>query len=162
LYDTFGFPVDLTADIARERGISIDLPGFEEAMQAQRERSREASKFGVDMRASISVEGKTNFSGYEKVADEGKVVTLVRGSESVQVLHAGESGQVILDHTPFYAESGGQVGDTGVLVTSTARFEVTDTQKIGAAHAHIGKLVSGELRLGDRVEARVDSERRRA
>ncbi|HEX7113604.1 MAG TPA: alanine--tRNA ligase [Steroidobacter sp.] len=162
LYDTFGFPVDLTADIARERGISIDLPGFEAAMQAQRERSREASKFGVDMRASISIDSKTNFSGYENVADTGKVVTLLRGSEPVDVLHAGESGQVILDHTPFYAESGGQVGDTGVLVTSTARFEVTDTQKLGSAHAHIGKLVSGELKVGDRVEAQVDSDRRRA
>ena len=121
LYDTFGFPVDLTADIARERGLTIDQPGFEAAMQAQRERGRAASKFGVDLRSGVSVEGKTSFSGYEHVSDTGTVVALLRDKQRVEALRAGEDGQVILDHTPFYAESGGQVGDSGALVNGAAR-----------------------------------------
>ena len=162
LYDTFGFPVDLTADIARERGLTIDEAGFEAAMEAQRERGRAASKFGVDMRAGVSIDDKTNFSGYDKLIDAGTVVALLRGKERVDVLRAGEEGQVILDHTPFYAESGGQVGDAGSLVGLESEFDVSDTQKIGSAFAHIGRVTGGELRVGARVEARVDPVRRRA
>ena len=162
LYDTFGFPVDLTADIARERGLTIDQPGFEAAMQAQRERGRAASKFGIDLRSGVSVEGKTSFSGYENVSDTGTVVALLRGKERVEALRAGEEGQAVLDHTPFYAESGGQVGDSGVLVNGAAEFEVADTQKLGGAYAHIGRLTRGQLKVGDRLEARVDAVRRRA
>jgi len=162
LYDTYGFPVDLTADIARERGLTIDQEGFEAAMEAQRERARAASKFGVDLRAGITVDEKTKFSGYERLVDTGTVVALFKGRERVDVLKAGEEGQVVLDHTPFYAESGGQVGDTGTLVglTSPIEFKVEDTQKLGQAHAHIGRLVSGELKVGDQLEARVDEKRR--
>jgi alanyl-tRNA synthetase len=162
LYDTFGFPVDLTADIARERGLTIDHAGYEAAMERQRKQSQEASKFGVDLRSGVTVEGKTDFSGYEHLAGTGTIVTLLKNKEHVNALRQGEEGQVILDHTPFYAESGGQVGDTGMLVAGAARFEVTDTQKIGSAFAHIGRVTSGEFKQGARVEARVDAERRRA
>ena len=162
LYDTFGFPLDLTADIARERGFTIDEAGFEAAMEAQRERGRAASKFGVDLRAGVSLDDKTNFSGYDNVKDSGNIVALLRGKERVDVLRAGEEGQVILDHTPFYAESGGQVGDTGELLGGGARFEVLDTLKIGSAFAHVGRMSDGELRVGSRIEAHVDAERRRA
>jgi alanyl-tRNA synthetase len=163
LYDTYGFPVDLTADIARERGLTIDEAGFESAMEAQRERARAASKFGVDLRGSnVTLEGKTNFSGYETLADQVNVVALLRGSDHVQVLRAGEEGQVILDRTPFYAESGGQVGDQGALIAGNTQFTVSDTQKIGTSYAHVGKVAAGELKVGHRVEARVDEARRRA
>ena len=162
LYDTFGFPVDLTADIARERGLTIDHAGYEAAMEAQRKQSQAASKFGVDLRAGVTVDGKTNFSGYEHLIDSGTIVALLKNKERADVLRAGEEGQVVLDHTPFYAESGGQVGDAGTLVLGSARFEVTDTQKLGGAYAHIGRVASGEFKQGARVEARVDEERRRA
>lgn len=162
LYDTFGFPDDMTADIARERGLTIDRAGFELAKEEQKLRSQEASKFGVDLRAGVSVEGKTKFSGYESVTDTGKVVALLRDKERVDALRAGEEGQVILDHTPFYAESGGQVGDSGLLVGGSAEFEVRDTLKLGGAYAHVGRLTRGELKIGDRVEARVDEARRGA
>ncbi|MET0223850.1 MAG: alanine--tRNA ligase, partial [Terrimicrobium sp.] len=162
LNDTFGFPVDLTADIARERGLTIDEAGFDAALKAQQERGRASSKFGVDLTSGVTLEDKTNFSGYEHLIDSGTVVALLRGKERVEVLSAGEEGQVILDHTPFYAESGGQVGDAGVLVDTAADFEVLDTQKVGSAFAHIGRVKKGELRVGSRVEARVDVVRRRA
>jgi alanyl-tRNA synthetase len=162
LYDTFGFPKDLTADIARERGLTIDEAGFERAMQVQKDQSKAASKFGVDLRAGVSLEDKTNFSGYDNLIGAGTIVTLLRGKERVEVLSAGEEGQVILDHTPFYAESGGQIGDAGVLAGEGAEFEVVDTQKIGSAFAHVGRVKSGELRVGSRIEARVDEVRRRA
>ncbi len=124
LYDTFGFPLDLTNDIARERGLSIDEVGFEAAMNEQRNRARAASKFGVDLRAGMTVEGQTRFTGYENEQGLGRVVNVFRGTEPVQVLLASEEGQVVLDSTPFYAESGGQVGDRGVLVSGDARFVV--------------------------------------
>jgi alanyl-tRNA synthetase len=162
LYDTFGFPADLTADIARERGLTIDEAGFEAAMATQRDQSRAASKFGVDLRAGVALEDKTNFIGYERLVESGSIVALLRGSERVDALRAGEEGQVVLDHTPFYAQSGGQVGDAGALIGANAQFEVTDTQKIGSAFAHVGKATSGELRVGDRLEARVDPSRRLA
>jgi alanyl-tRNA synthetase len=162
LYDTYGFPVDLTSDIARERGLGIDEAGFEAAMEAQRTRARAASKFGVDLRAGVQVEGQTAFSGYETEQAPGRVVELLRGSVRVEELRAGEEGQVVLDATPFYAESGGQVGDRGVLEAPGARFLVADTQKLGKAHLHVGRLESGTLRLGDTVEARVDHALRQA
>ena len=162
LYDTFGFPSDLTADIARERGLTIDQPGFDAAMQRQREGGRGGGKFDVDLRAGIVLTDQTSFSGYERDADHGVVVTLLRGKDRVEVLHAGEEGEVILDTTPFYAESGGQVGDTGSLRSEHATFEVRDTLKRNTAFAHVGKLVNGELRIGERVEAHVDKQRRSA
>ena len=162
LYDTYGFPVDLTNDIAREQGLTLDEAGFETAMDAQRARARAASKFGVDLRGDMQVEGRTLFEGYESERGEGKVVALFRGREAVTELRAGEEGQVVLDATPFYAESGGQVGDQGELAASGARFVVTDTQKLGNAHVHVGKLESGTLRVGDALTATVDSERRQA
>jgi alanyl-tRNA synthetase len=162
LYDTFGFPVDLTNDIARERGLAIDEAGFEAAMEAQRARARAASKFGVDLRAGVQVEGRTDFRGYESEQAAGQVTGLIRGSELVTELQAGEEGQVVLDSTPFYAESGGQVGDRGVLASDGMQFVVTDTRKLGKAHLHVGHLASGVLRVGDRVDARVDHALRQA
>ena len=162
LYDTYGFPADLTADVARERGLSIDQAGFDAAMEAQRARAQAASKFGADLRDTVKLDGKTSFSGYERLADEGVVTGLIVDGVLKPVVREGQTAQVVLDHTPFYAESGGQTGDAGILVSGNARFVVSDTIKFGGAHAHSGQLESGELRLGDRLEARVDGNRRRA
>ncbi|HWW32385.1 MAG TPA: alanine--tRNA ligase [Steroidobacteraceae bacterium] len=161
LYDTYGFPADLTADVARERGLTIDQAGFEAAMEQQRRRSQESSKFGVDQSAGARVDAQTVFRGYEELACAGQVVALLKGG-SVETLAAGEKGEVVLDRTPFYAESGGQVGDAGELTGPGVRFAVTDTQKRGAAHAHLGEVVEGTIRIGDTLEARVDSKRRQA
>ncbi len=156
LYDTFGFPVDLTADIARERGVRIDMAGFEAAMDQQRERARAASKFAAA--STLEYEGgKTEFHGYEALALTAQVAALYREGAKVQALKSGEQGTVVLDRTPFYAESGGQVGDRGELVAAGGTFEVGDTQKIQAeVYGHQGALKSGTLKLGDKVEARVD------
>jgi alanyl-tRNA synthetase len=162
LYDTYGFPIDLTADIARERGLTIDEPGYETAMEAQRDRARAASKFGVDQRAAVTLDGKTSFTGYDSEQDGASVVALIRGKDQVQLLRAGEEGQVVLDRTPFYAESGGQVGDAGELTGSDALFIVNDTQKLGQSYTHIGKLARGEIKIGDKLQASVDHERRTA
>jgi alanyl-tRNA synthetase len=162
LYDTYGFPADLTADIARERGLSIDQAAFDVAMEAQRVRARAASKFGADLRDTIKLAGTTDFSGYDRVADSARVTSLIFDGALVDVLRPGQEGQVVLDHTPFYAESGGQIGDTGFLLSANARFTVRDTQKIGASFAHVGVLEKGELRIGDAVEAQVDQGRRKA
>ncbi|MCC7201034.1 MAG: alanine--tRNA ligase, partial [Gammaproteobacteria bacterium] len=162
LYDTYGFPVDLTADIARERGLTVDTAGFEAAMEAQRDRARAASKFGVDLREAVKLEQKTGFCGYESLEGEGVVVALVRDGQQVDSLAAGEAGQVVLDVTPFYAESGGQAGDAGTLARAGASFEVKDTRKIGQAFAHVGVLLVGGIKVGDRLVARVDAERREA
>jgi alanyl-tRNA synthetase len=162
LYDTYGFPADLTADIARERGLSIDQAAFDVAMEAQRGRARAASKFGADLRDTIKLSGKTDFSGYDQMADAARVTTLIFDGAVVEALRPGQEGQVVLDHTPFYAESGGQIGDTGLLLGVNARFSVRDTQKIGASFAHVGVLEKGELRVGDTVDAQVDQERRKA
>jgi alanyl-tRNA synthetase len=162
LYDTYGFPVDLTNDIARERGLTIDEAGFEAAMEEQRARARAASKFGVDLRADLLVEGQTDFKGYDSERAPGRVLELIRGNERVEVLRAGEEGQVVLDATPFYAESGGQVGDRGVLAAGDARFVVSDTQKLGKVHLHVGKLGGGLLKVGDTVTAEVDHALRQA
>jgi alanyl-tRNA synthetase len=160
LYDTFGFPVDLTADICRERGVMIDMAGFEAAMEQQRERARAASKFAMAAALEYSG-GKTVFHGYEKLAHPAKVVALYREGAQVQGLKSGDTGTVVLDETPFYAESGGQVGDKGEIVGSGGTFAVDDTQKIQAdVFGHHGTLRSGALKVGDRVEAKVDIELR--
>jgi alanyl-tRNA synthetase len=160
LYDTYGFPMDLTADVARERGLTIDQAGFDAAMDAQRHRARAASKFGASVRDSVKLSGKTQFSGYDRLTDKGIVTALIFDGAEVEVLRAGQEGQVVLNHTPFYAESGGQIGDAGVLLGKGACFTVRDTQKIGGSFAHVGVLDAGELRVGDDVEAQVDKERR--
>ncbi|HKU88902.1 MAG TPA: alanine--tRNA ligase [Steroidobacteraceae bacterium] len=162
LHDTYGFPTDLTADIARERGLTADMAGYERAMQRQRELSQAASKFGMDMSSGVKVEGRTEFLGYEGISDVGVVTTLLKGGVAVDRLAAGEQGEVILDRTPFYAESGGQVGDTGELGNVSARFVVADTQKRGTAYSHLGTLETGEIRVGDRLAAKVDAARRKA
>ena len=165
LYDTYGFPADLTADIARERGLHIDEVGFEREMNAQRERARAASQFGVDQQAQVAVEGETDFTGYERLSDEATVIGLFRDGESVDSLAAGEQGMVVLDKTPFYAESGGQVGDRGELrvLGDGGRFQVEDTRKQGGSvFGHIGRVVQGELHVGDSVLAQVDEANRRA
>jgi len=162
LYDTYGFPVDLTADIARERGLTIDQPGFEAAMEAQRAQSQAASKFRVDLRGGAEVDARTLFQGYEALSADGRVVALLKDGGAVETLGAGERGEVVLDRTPFYAEAGGQVGDTGELAGPGMRFVVEDTHKRGAAHAHLGLVVEGRIRLGDTLAANVDGVRRRA
>jgi len=162
LYDTYGFPVDLTADVARERGFAIDQAGFETAMKAQRERARAASRFGVDLRDGVSLDTSTSFCGYEALDGTGTVVAIFRDAAPVDVLAAGEAGQVVLDATPFYAESGGQVGDVGVLEGEQAAFTVADTRKLGRAHGHVGSVARGQLKVGDRVTARVDAATRQA
>ncbi|MGH8299481.1 MAG: alanine--tRNA ligase [Steroidobacteraceae bacterium] len=162
LYDTYGFPADLTADIVRERGLTIDRDGFDAAMEEQRRRSQEASKFGVDIRGGATVDARTAFKGYEGLDSEGRVVALLKGGNAVDELRTGESGEVVLDRTPFYAEAGGQVGDAGALAGSGSRFLVQDTVKRGAAHSHAGRVFEGSIRVGDTVRAQVDGERRRA
>ena len=162
LYDTYGFPVDLTADVARERGLAIDLAGFEAAMEAQRERARAASRFGVDQRAGTQIEARTEFSGYDGIEGDSRIVALLRDGQPVLSLGAGQAGEVVLERTPFYAESGGQVGDAGVLSAAGARFLVSDTQKRGTAFAHIGLLEQGSLHVGDALHAAVDGPRRDA
>ncbi|MGE0581879.1 MAG: alanine--tRNA ligase [Steroidobacteraceae bacterium] len=166
LYDTYGFPADLTADIARERGLAIDQAGFESAMEAQRERARAASKFGVDLRGGAQIDAASEFLGYDGIADRGRVVTILKDGAEVTALGAGERGEIVLDRTPFYAESGGQVGDTGVLVAGGAaagvRFAVADTQKRGKAISHLGVLEAGTIKVGDALDAQVDDARRQA
>jgi alanyl-tRNA synthetase len=162
LYDTYGFPIDLTADVARERGLTIDQAGFDAAMDAQRGRGRAASKFAVELRDSVKLSGATEFLGYDRLSDQAQVTALIVDGALVEVLRTGQEGQVVLDHTPFYAESGGQVGDSGLLRGDHSRFAVRDTQKIGASHAHIGVLESGEMRVGDSVAVEVDQARRAA
>jgi alanyl-tRNA synthetase len=160
LYDTFGFPLDLTADIARERGFSLDQAGFDTAMEAQRARARAASRFGVDLRAGPDLGTTTEFSGYEKVADESRIVALLKDGAAVDRLDAGQQGEVVLERTPFYAESGGQVGDTGELAAGgQPAFLVEDTRKRGSAFAHLGRAMA-PLRLGQAVVARIDDARR--
>ena len=162
LYDTYGFPVDLTADIARERGLSIDQARFDVAMEEQRRRSQEASKFGVDQRAGATLDARTLFRGYDGLHASGRVLALLKKGAQVEALAEGEEGEVVLDRTPFYAEAGGQVGDAGELTAAGVRFMVSDTQRRGAAHSHIGKLAQGKISLGDTLEAQVDGARRQA
>jgi len=162
LYDTYGFPADLTADIARERGLTIDQAGFDAAMEEQRRRSQESSKFGVDLRAGASIDSRTLFQGYGSLDAQGVVVALLNAGSTVDMLATGEQGEVVLDRTPFYAEAGGQVGDAGELAGPGVRFVVEDTQKRGAAHVHVGRVVEGKIRTGDVLGAHVDGVRRRA
>jgi alanyl-tRNA synthetase len=162
LYDTYGFPADLTADIARERGLTIDQAGFDAAMEEQRKRSQEASKFGVDLSSGASIDSQTLFQGYEGLEAKGKVVALLKGGATVAELNSGDEGEVVLDQTPFYAESGGQVGDAGELASPGVHFAVVDTRKRGAAYSHVGRVAQGKIRLGDTLDAVVDAERRRA
>jgi alanyl-tRNA synthetase len=166
LYDTYGFPADLTADVARERGLGIDQAGFEAAMEAQRGRARAASRFGVDLRADASLDMKTAFCGYDGTRGQSRVVALLRGGARVETLAPGEEGEVILEATPFYAESGGQVGDAGALHAAGVRFLVEDTQKrgTGGAHAHLGRLAqdSAPLAVGAVLVAEVDERLREA
>ncbi len=162
LYDTYGFPVDLTGDIARERELTIDEAGFEAAMDAQRERARSASQFGLDYNSLVKVDAETRFQGYAGTQGQGSVVGLYCDGQAVEQLKEGESAVVVLDQTPFYAESGGQVGDTGYLEFDGMRFEVSDTTKAGNAHLHHGKVLQGVLTSGATVEARVDDSVRQA
>ena len=162
LYDTYGFPLDLTADVARERGFAIDQARFEVAMEEQRRRSQQASKFGVDLRGGAPLEAQTLFRGYEGLSGSGSVVALLKEGAPVESLETGDAGEVVLDRTPFYAEAGGQVGDAGQLTASGVRFIVTDTQKRAAAHVHFGRLEEGRIRAGDTLEAEVDGARRQS
>ena len=161
LYDTYGFPVDLTNDIARERGLSLDYDGYELAMKAQRDRARASSKFGVDYNEGVHLDGHTSFVGYEKVAENAQVQAVIVKGES-SVAEAGCECVLVLDSTPFYAESGGQVGDVGEILWQGGRFQVTDAQKEGQLVLHIGRLLSGAVAVGQKVEARVDAVRRKA
>ncbi|MGS8498186.1 alanine--tRNA ligase [Escherichia coli] len=160
LYDTYGFPVDLTADVCRERNIKVDEAGFEAAMEEQRRRAREASGFGADYNAMIRVDSASEFKGYDHLELNGKVTALFVDGKAVDAINAGQEAVVVLDQTPFYAESGGQVGDKGELKGANFSFAVEDTQKYGQAIGHIGKLAAGPLKVGDAVQADVDEARR--
>ncbi|MEW6353618.1 MAG: alanine--tRNA ligase [Pseudomonadota bacterium] len=162
LYDTYGFPLDLTAEIARERNLTLDMPGFEQAMEAQRERARAASQFGAAYAGKMEIEGATEFRGYEALEATGRVLALYVDGEAVRELVKGERGAVILDRTPFYAESGGQAGDQGTLRNPAALFDVNDTQKQGAVHAHLGTVRYGHIRVGEELDAQVDAAARAA
>jgi len=162
LYDTFGFPVDLTADIARERNLTLDEEGFEREMQAQRERARSASTFAMDYNSLVKVDADTVFTGYAGTAGEGKVLALFKAGVEVESLNAGEDGVIVLDRTPFYAESGGQVGDCGYLYGAGVRFDVSDTTKAGGAFLHHGSVTTGTIRPGDTLQAQVEAAQRQA
>jgi len=160
LYDTYGFPVDLTADIARERNLTIDNQGFEKAMDQQRDRARAASRFGTAEGESLKTDADTEFLGYDGIEGASKIVSLFKDGKPVKSLGTGDDGAVILSSTPFYAESGGQVGDTGILVDDGKLFRVDDTRKSGKAIVHFGSMEQGALRVGDKLEAVVDADRR--
>ena len=162
LYDTYGFPVDLTADIARERGLGVDEAGFEAAMEGQRERARASSKFSAVGGDGLKTDAATDFLGYEGTEAESEVIALFKGGDSVNELEEGDEGAVVLASTPFYAESGGQIGDTGILVDAGRLFRVDDTQKSGDANVHFGAVEQGSLQVGDKLDAVVDAERRDA
>lgn len=162
LYDTYGFPVDLTADIARERNLEIDEAGFEACMEAQRERGRSASQFGVDYNKDVQVDSETVFTGYENSKQNATVAELFLGADAVDELSEGQQGMVVLNETPFYGESGGQVGDTGLLSSANATFMVKDTQKQGKSILHIGVVTSGSIKKGDQLNAEIDFENRKA
>ena len=162
LYDTYGFPVDLTADIARERGLSVDQSGFEAAMSGQRDRARAASKFSAASGDAIATDAESEFLGYEGTDGSSKIVALFKDGVAVDKLANGDDGAVVLSATPFYAESGGQIGDAGLLASEAKIFNVADTQRSGKAIVHFGLVEEGDLKLGDDVEAIVDAERRQA
>jgi alanyl-tRNA synthetase len=162
LYDTYGFPVDLTADIARERDLSIDEAGFEAAMAEQRDRARAASRFTAAAEGTIRTDAESEFAGYDGTEASGEVIALYRDGQQVDVLAAGDEGAVVLSTTPFYAESGGQIGDTGILAETGKLFQVVDTQKSGNAIVHYGAVEEGRLEIGDAIDGIVDEERREA
>ncbi len=162
LYDTFGFPVDLTNDIARERGLTLDMPGYEVAMAEQRKRSQESGAFDVDYNDVLDLPGSTEFTGYDALVDTGTVSALLREGQPVATLAEGEQGVIVLDRTPFYGESGGQVGDTGYLAANGFRFEVRDTTRGSDHHLHHGVVLEGEISLGATLDAQVDAGVRRA
>jgi alanyl-tRNA synthetase len=162
LYDTYGFPMDLTGDIARERNLTLDEAGFEREMDAQRERARSASAFGLDYNSLVKVEQDTQFLGYTTHSGEGKVIGLYKAGQSVQALAEGDEGVVILDQTPFYAESGGQVGDRGYLQVGNGRFQVSDTTKSGGAFLHHGIVALGGIEVGQTVQAQVEGDLQQA
>ncbi|HEX4548616.1 alanine--tRNA ligase [Pseudomonas sp.] len=162
LYDTYGFPMDLTADIARERGLTVDEVGFEREMEAQRVRARSASSFGLDYNTLVKVDVATEFTGYKDTRGSAKIVAIYKDGQSVDVLNEGEEAVIVLNQTPFYAESGGQIGDCGFLQAGSARFDVRDTTKTGGAFLHHGVLDSGSLTIGAPVETHVDAEVRHA
>ncbi|MBB4865483.1 alanyl-tRNA synthetase [Pseudomonas nitritireducens] len=162
LYDTYGFPVDLTNDIARERSLTLDEEGFEREMEAQRERARSASAFGMDYNSLVKVDGDTRFLGYQGVSGAGQIIALFKDGKAVEQLGEGEEGVVVLDQTPFYAESGGQIGDSGYLEAAGVRFDVRDTTKAGGAHLHHGVVAQGSLSVGAAVQAEVDASVRQA
>lgn len=162
LYDTYGFPLDLTADVCRERDIAIDEDGFNREMEAQRERAQAASQFGMDYNNLIRVDGTTAFEGYHAVESLAKVNAIFIDGKEVDQVKAGQSAVIILENTPFYAESGGQVGDSGILESADALFTVNDTQKYGQVFGHIGELKKGEIKVGQTLHAVVDAERRQA
>ncbi|MGI1967449.1 alanine--tRNA ligase [Shewanella baltica] len=160
LYDTYGFPMDLTADVCRERNIIVDEAGFDVAMAEQRSRAQAAGNFGADYNAALKIDAETAFSGYTELAGQAKVTAIYQNGESVTAIKAGDEAVVVLDVTPFYAESGGQVGDKGQLVASGVEFTVNDTQKYGQATGHQGVLATGNLSVGQVVEAKVDKKLR--
>ena len=161
LYDTYGFPMDLTADIARERGLSLDKAGFDKAMARQRKMAKSASKFEFDVDDSnLNIAYETTFTGYEELEDESPVLAILKNGKTVTQLDAGEQGGVVLSSTPFYAESGGQVGDHGKIVAEGIVFDVTDTQKQGKAHIHLGEVKQGRITVGESLRSRVNSEHR--
>ncbi|WET09448.1 MULTISPECIES: alanine--tRNA ligase [unclassified Pseudomonas] len=162
LYDTYGFPMDLTGDIARERNLTLDEEGFEREMEAQRVRARSASSFGMDYNSLVKVDVATEFTGYKATHGSAKVIALYKDGQSVDVLSEGDDGVVVLDQTPFYAESGGQIGDCGFLKAASGRFDVRDTTKTGGAFLHHGVLASGSLTVGSPVETQVDADVRHA
>ncbi|EJO37364.1 alanine--tRNA ligase [Acinetobacter radioresistens] len=162
LYDTYGFPVDLTADIARERDLSIDEAGFEKEMAAQRQRAREAGKFAVDYNSIVKVEDETEFSGYDATEGQGQIIAIYKDGTLVDEVTEGDEALIVLDQTPFYAESGGQIGDTGIFKNETGIFEVQDTKKSGSAFVHQGIVTMGNLKVTQNVEATVKAELRAA
>ena len=160
LYDTYGFPPDLTADVARERGLRVDQQGFEEAMAEQRQRGRSGARFAANLEQVVRVDAAIDFTGYVNLEAEAELIALFEGEDEVASLAEGSTGIVVLNTTPFYAEAGGQVGDSGTIKSGDAVFEVAHTTKAGDQHLHQGRVVNGELRKGDRVTASIDAERR--
>ncbi len=162
LYDTYGFPVDLTADIAREKGLQVDIAGFEQEMEKQRARARGASQFGADYNQALTIDVQTKFTGYHSLEEKAEVVALFQEQQNVDNLKTGEKGKIVLQHTPFYAESGGQVGDKGIIKSAKGVFVVEDTKKAGDAIVHIGFVKDGQIALNETVEAKVDAKLRQA
>ena len=160
LYDTYGFPVDLTADIARERDLKVDEAGFKACMEEQKNKARAASNFKIDYTDTLNLEGETEFTGYENLNTDGKILALFKDGAEVTALNAGDEGMIVMDRTPFYGESGGQVGDSGILKSANAEFAVTDTTKEQKNHLHHGEVKAGSLSVGDTLSALVDEDKR--